>query len=134
MSRPRTDTNVLKMRGSFKKNPQRLKERENEPKPVGGLGDPPEEFNEVHNKRLLQAWHEVVAMVPPGVLTCADRIIVEMTARLIARMRYNFNSMKSSDRAQLTKNLGLMGLTPADRSKVQVVPEKPADDGFSGFR
>ena len=41
MARRKTPTNVLKLRGSDKKNPARMKARGNEPKPAKGIAKPP---------------------------------------------------------------------------------------------
>ena len=42
MSRPRTPTNILELRGALKKDPQRRKLRANEPKPETAIGLPPD--------------------------------------------------------------------------------------------
>lgn len=41
MARPRKPTNLLAINGAYSKNPARAKEREGEPEPSGGLGEPP---------------------------------------------------------------------------------------------
>ena len=41
MARPKTPTNLLRLRGSDKVNPGRMKKRENEPQPEKGQGEPP---------------------------------------------------------------------------------------------
>jgi hypothetical protein len=41
MSRPRTPTAVLELRGAFKEHPERARERAGEPRPTEPLGEPP---------------------------------------------------------------------------------------------
>ena len=41
MTRTRTPTAVLELRGAFAKHPERKREREGEPRPTTLLGDPP---------------------------------------------------------------------------------------------
>jgi P27 family predicted phage terminase small subunit len=42
MGRPRTPTNILKLKGSDKNHPGRLKDRGKEPQPEKGQGEPPD--------------------------------------------------------------------------------------------
>jgi hypothetical protein len=114
------------LNGAFEHDPQRLEAREDEPKPTGPLGDPPAYFTE----KQAEIWHELAAQVPPGVLTVADRILVEIACKLIARMRDPKDQLKAAETNQIISCLARMGLTPADRSKIAAKPpdsEKPAD-------
>lgn len=124
--RPRKPTNLLQLTGAFKKNPARGRSREYEPKPEGELGGPPEcwDAETSEGERLIAIWEELVANVPEGVLTSADRFHVELTCRLMRRVRSGFG--KTSDFGQLNVLLGKMGLNPSDRSRVATVEaEKP---------
>jgi hypothetical protein len=128
MSKRRIPTKVLEMSGALKKNPQRAAERANEPQPTEPIGDPPADFLREHSleaSRHLAAWKDIVAQVPDGVLTSADRAHVEMTARVMARTR--IPGAKSSDFALLDKLLGKLGCNPADRSRVASTKKKPGD-------
>lgn len=119
MGRPRTPTNVLDMRGAFKKNPQRLRERENEPTVVDPLEDPPKTFTGDQ----LQAWNDIVRTAPKGVLTAADSVAVESAARLLALER--IGKASDSQGRRLDALLGKFGMTPSDRSKVSVSVPTP---------
>lgn len=62
MARPRTPTNVLKLRGAFKKDPARGREREDEPIVTEPLGEPPEDWNDWQ----LKAWANIVSWGAEG--------------------------------------------------------------------
>jgi hypothetical protein len=130
MSRHRLPTDILLRNGAFEHDPQRLAAREDEPKPAGPLGDPPEYFLLAER----QAWTELSEQVPRGVLTIADRVLVEITSGLIARLRdrdpETARPLKAAEYNLVISCLARMGLTPADRSKIAAKPpdsEKPAD-------
>jgi hypothetical protein len=113
------------MRGAFKKNPQRARSRENEPIVVEPLGDAPKTFT----GDKLEAWKDIVDTAPPGVLTKADRLAVEIAAGLLARHR--IMPITGTDLSQLSAFLGKFGMTPSDRSKVSVaVPTKRTGNPF----
>jgi hypothetical protein len=111
MARPRTPTNVLAMRGSFKHDPQRKRE---DAAVNGDIGTPPPYFN----ARESVAWQEIVDNAPIGVLSSADRQIVEVLSRLIAECRESFIDFPVQKLARIESMLGKLGMTPADRSKV----------------
>lgn len=116
------------MRGSFKQNPQRLKERQNEPVVMEPLGDAPEGWT----GDKLQAWSDIVNTAPAGVLTKADRLAVELAAGLLARHR--IMPITGTDLSQLSGFLGKFGMTPSERSKVSVsVPTKKQGNPFSSL-
>ena len=119
MGRNRQPRAVAERNGSFEKHPERKANYEHEPKPEGPLGAPPAGFDETYTgSRLLTIWNEIVAQAPPGVLTSADRLHVEMTCRIIFRIRHQ--SPKSGDFNSLREFLSKMAMNPADRPKVQV--------------
>jgi len=114
------------MRGAFKINPQRRREREHEPVVHQPIGDPPKTFNDAQ----LQAWKDIVSMAPRGVLTVADTLAVENASRLLAAEREGTNS--DSQGRRLDALLGKFGMTPSDRSKVSVsVPASKPGNPFS---
>lgn len=92
--------------------------------PAGPLGDPPEHFTRTQR----EIWFELALQVPDGVLTVADRMMVEIYCGLVARHRGGVNAdgetvypevLKASEYELILKLLGRMGLTPADRSKIK---------------
>ena len=110
--RPRTPTQVLKIRGSFEKHPERAKEREGEPTQWEPLGEPPQHLDEAHQAR----WREIAGWAPW--LGDTDRPLVESTCHLWMAIRNG--TAKSADYALLTANLSKLGMTPVDRSKVRM--------------
>ena len=117
----KTPTNVLELRGSFKRHPERRAARANEPEPTGSIGEPPE-----HLKPAEQAvWREVVDINPPGVLANSDRIVLELISCLLAEFRANgLTNMTDGKLSRLCALLGQLGMTPADRARITVI-EKP---------
>jgi len=110
MARPRKPSNILEMKGAFRKDPQRRRE---DPKTEVGLGDAPDYFDDQEEK----IWHEIGNSAPEGVLSKSDRICVEMLVPLIVRLR-NRELLKAAERSFMLSTLTRMGCTPADRSRV----------------
>lgn len=130
MARPRKPSNVLELKGAFAKDPKRGVARENEPEPVGVIGDAPAYLDESERA----CWKEIVGMCHVGSLCAADALIVEHGARVLAALRANpvYEDVKLMVRLEAT--LGKLGLTPADRSKVQVVKAKEVENPFAKFK
>lgn len=126
MGRNRKPTHELEQSGAFEKDPQRRRDRENEPVPAGPLGDPPEYLSPAAQS----VWHELAGQVPQGVLTIADRFLVEIVSRQMARLRAG-EDLKAAEINQIISCLSRMGLTPADRSRVAV--PKPPDEERDTF-
>lgn len=81
--RPRTPTQILEDKGAYAKDPQRRQTRVNEPKGNGPVGAAPAYFDEAHQL----IWDEIVDEAHPGVLTRADRKVLEIAVRLQRKMR-----------------------------------------------
>lgn len=130
MARNRKTTAQHEASGSFDHDPKRRAARANEPVPSGPLGDPPEYFNEVQRA----IWHELVLQVPEGVLTIADRMLVEIYCTLVARHRGGAKdgedrpappeTLKAAEYNLIISILSRMGLTPADRSRINAPTTK----------
>jgi phage terminase small subunit len=117
VARPRTPTKVLELRGSFKKHPERRREREQEPEVTATLGAAPEALDEASKAR----WNELKKTLPW--LTVADRFLVEQTCQLITLQRMGKATV--AQQKLLQANLNLMGATPSGRAKVKVPPTMP---------
>lgn len=122
MGRNRTPTAVLEMRGAFVKHPERRKARANEPRPLGTIGEPPQHLSSEQSG----AWRELVLHSAPGVLKNCDRFFLEVTASLLADLRAG--KLGARGVTQLIACLSKLGMTPADRSKVQAEPERVASE------
>lgn len=110
MGRPRTPSNILELRGSFDKDPQRRRE---DPKVDIGLGEAPPYFDD--EERAI--WEEIADSAPQGVLAKSDRLCIEMLVPLVLQLRQR-GPMKAAERSFMLSTLTRIGCTPADRSKV----------------
>ena len=127
MARPRKPTAVLELTGAFKKDPQRRKARSGEPKPKGEIGLPPAYFD----AELTAIWYELVDMIPKGVLTSADRIMVELTTTLVMGLRTH--NCERGDKALLKSCLASLGMSPAERSKISVPKQAEEQDDIAAL-
>ncbi|EPG1981291.1 hypothetical protein [Pseudomonas aeruginosa] len=94
----------------------------------GGVGEAP-----IHLQGPARlAWKELCAQSIKGVLTGSDRIILEVTANLLAEYRANPTEFAVGKYTHLIGNLARLGLTPSDRQKFGL--EKPKEkDEFEDF-
>lgn len=112
MARPRTATNVLQLRGAFKKDPQRARQDVKTGRDVGAAP----------SKQQLtfpEAWDYLVRCCPRGVLDERDRVYLEIAASLFVEFRANFADMPAPRLARLEMMLGKLGMTPVDASRVK---------------
>lgn len=126
MARNRKATNVLELKGSFKKNPNRA--RKNEPIPEGEFTKTPPKHLSAEQKK---AWREVLGLVPAGVLTSADPLTVEMVSVLLVEFREMSKGLKKFENGLLTRlctEMDKIGLSPSGRAKLSV--EKPKENKF----
>lgn len=119
MSRPHMPSYLLEARGSFKRNPNRKRVDVVDDR---ALGDPPEHLNESERA----AWLELAANATPDTLSRADRIALELTARLLLKMRSG--EARASELTLLAGQLAKFGCTPADRSRVVATPKPKTND------
>ena len=85
---------MLQLSGAFQKDPKR--KRSIGPKSDKGLGEPPAYFAE--DAALI--WAEVQSIVPANVLTSADRFVVELLSRLVAKFRQDW--LTAAEMSQMT--------------------------------
>lgn len=112
MPKPRTPSAVLEARGTFAKNPSRQRDDFES----GSFDRDPPAYFKPHQR---EVWDEIVGVLPPSVLQATDRMAVELAARLIAQFRTQDDSeVTSAQVAQIRTALAVLGMTPADRSRV----------------
>lgn len=117
MGRPRTPTNILNLRGSFKKNPQRRRTNE------------PQDDRQIRriSSRLdteKRAYDAILKAAIPGVLVQADSPSVWLATKLIVKV--DSGDFTTADVSQLIRLLTAFGLTPSSRANLAVPqPEKP---------
>lgn len=125
MGRPKLPKNVHYLKGTDKKDPQRMRARENEPEDTRDLGSVPETLTELERK----AWDEIVNNAIPGVLGQADRQAVELAAVLMTKFRARETT--AADIGQLIRLLGQFGMTPSERSKINVGGKGKEENPFA---
>lgn len=128
MARVPQPRELAELKGATRHDPQRY--RKQPAKSARPLGNPPGSFAGEE----LRAWVELEECAAAGVLTGADRAVLEMTCRLIAEMRTDFKAMPAARITALISCLARLGLTPADRQKVGVDGGKSEDDPFASFQ
>jgi len=117
MPKPRTPSAVLEARGAFAKDPARQREDFQ----AGEFDPAPPTYFKAHQKAV---WNEIVGVLPATVLQATDRMAVELAARLIAQFRKQpDDEVISAQVAQIRTALAVLGMTPADRSRVSAKKE-----------
>ena len=119
----RKPTELLALSGAFEKNPQRR--RPVGPKSDRPIGEPPDHLAPDE----AAAWREFCRDAPAGVLTSADRVALELLARLIAKARRP-GGLSGAELGHLRGFLSEMGASPASRSKV--LPAGPGAEPAGG--
>lgn len=122
MARPKQPTVLHEIKGSFNKNPKRRPK--GEPRPKGGIGPAPKWMIDAE----AEIWDELVGIVPPGVLTDADRWIVERVVKLMWIARYDEERFTGAKEGHFISYLSRMGLTPSDRAKISIDRQDEQDD------
>ena len=123
MGRPATASAILELKGAYKTNPERRRLKEPDPAGVFDM-NPPEGLE----KDEIEAWKEVISQVPKLVLTGSDRNLVELTAVLWAQFRREKHEMAVARMNRMVTNFGFLGMTPSDRTRLQV--DKPKNNEF----
>ena len=124
MPRPRKPTKLHVIQGTLRKS--RHRDRADEPEIIAPLGAPPEGWP-VAAKMM---WAEIANCIPPGVARKADRVMLEVLIRLIAKMRENSEALTPALAAQIRAGCAAFGMTPADRSRVSA-PRLPEENPFA---
>lgn len=132
MARPRKPTAVLELTGAFQHNPDRGRDRANEPQPTGSLGEPPARWYGEKFDLEREVWRDLEAEVPPNVLTNSDRQAVEVYCRHMAKFRRG-DDLKGHELKAILYLQGRFGMTPSDRSKISVPKPNESANAFAEF-
>ena len=117
MGRPRIPTNILELKGSFKKHPDRR--RKNEPVDDRNVK---ELRARIDTER--KAYNVLIKSACPGVLRMSDSVAVWLACKLLVRI--DSGDYTASDAAQFRSLLAQFGMTPAARAGLSIPePEKP---------
>lgn len=90
------------------------------------LGPPPGWFSP--EQRLV--WQELLNAAPGGVIKESDRVLLELTVRLVVDVR-SYPTVQAAIATQLRQCLGELGMSPSARARLSVGGEKksnPFDD------
>jgi hypothetical protein len=124
MARPRTPTNVLKMKGAFAKDPQREREDPDTEK----LKSCPLHLSAAQR----EIWKDLAKAAPKNVITEADRFALEICCVLLDQFRLDPAEFTAAKLVRLETLLGKFGMTPSDRAKVAgPARKKPGSNPFS---
>lgn len=129
MARHAQPRKVAELKGSVKKNPQRYAAAEEQPVNTHGIGEPPAYMSADAKK----CWYEILDNCLPGVMTGAERFVVEIAATLLSQFRKKPDKFPSAKYTQMVGVFARLGMSPADRQKIQL-PRNPKDeDPFEKF-
>lgn len=120
MARHAQPREVAELKGAHKKDPQRY--RGETPKANLPLGEAPDHMN----GKAQSCWFELSTYALPGVLTGADRVMLEMASNLLAEYRVDPTEFSVGKYTHLIGLLARFGMSPADRQKLSV--DKPKED------
>ena len=109
---------VAKLKGMDKRQPRR--HGDVVPKSSRPLGDPPE-YLDADAK---DCWFELSALAIPGVMTGADRILLEITAVHLADYRKGPSEYPTSRLGQFILCLARFGMSTSDRTKLGIDKSK----------
>jgi len=108
---------LAELKGATQVNPERY--RDEIPKSKLPIGEYPSE----RSSEPRDCWFEISSMCIPGVLTGADRIMMEVAADLLGEYREDHKKFASAKRGQLVSCLARFGMSPSDRNNLGVVKD-----------
>ena len=117
---------LAELKGATKHDPQRY--RKTPPKSEFAIGNPPAHLC----SDAKAAWFELQNYAIPGVLTAAERPLLEIASNLVAEYRMDILSFPTNRLSALIGCLARLGMSPADRQRlgVEKPPEKNEFDEF----
>ena len=117
-------TNILKLAGSFAKDPARGRARKNEPKPKKAIPKSSRRLD-AEGKKI---YKELLAEMPPGVAFNSDKFALEILAHLLSEFYSDPHVMPTSRIMAMKEMIAKFGLSPVDRIKVQAEPQKEKNE------
>ena len=135
MARPSLPREIQELKGAHLHDPQRYKNKV--PKSKLPCGLPPEAMCE----EAKACWFEISTKAVEGVLTFADTIMLELASDLLAEYRFVRSiplaervadkiRFPSTDKTILIGLLARFGMSPSDRTKLDIAPPKDDADDF----
>lgn len=126
MARHAQPRELAELKGATAHDPQRY--REEPPKSDIPLGNAPEHLNEAQKA----VWFELATYALPGVMTGADRLVLETLTVLVTQFRSDPEGMPAPKMGHMIGCLARLGMTPADRQKLGVA-KAPEENPFERF-
>lgn len=117
---------IAKLKGATRHDPQRYKKVP--PKSEFDIGQPPAHMG----AEAKAAWFEIQSYAIPGVLTAAERPLLEVLANLFAEYRIDPLGFPTNRMGQMIGALARLGMSPADRQRLGVEPA-PKENEFDEF-
>lgn len=138
--RPRQSTKLLELKGAFKKNPARARERAQEGRDDRGVGDPPAEFLNPHSPTSiaqLAIWNRLLEEAPPGCIMRRHRTDLTNACRLQYQMEHG--KATPAMHQMMHRYLTSFGMTGEGRlsgqgGKGDVPPGESEESGWQAFR
>lgn len=118
MARIAQPRETAELKGAHKVHPERY--RGEVPKSSMPVGDAPEDMREGAQA----VWFEISTFAPAGVLTGADRFMLEMASNLLAQYREDPDEFAVGKYGHLISLLARFGLSPSDRTKLAMEAPK----------
>jgi hypothetical protein len=126
MGRHAQPREVAELKGATRHNPQRY--RGTPAKNEYPVGDAPEHLPE--DARAV--WFELSALSLPGVLTGADRLLMEIVSNLVAEYRRDPDNFKVGKHSVLKGHMATMGITPSARQQF-TTPDDQHDNPYANL-
>lgn len=126
MARHRQPLEVAEAKGLTRHDPQRY--RNTPPKAAFALGQAPDSMSD----EARAVWFELDSYAAAGVLTCADRLLLELCSNLVAEYRQCPADFPAAKIGHLIGCLARLGMTPADRQKLTTAKPETTNP-FDGF-
>lgn len=123
MARHAQPREAAELKGALKKDPQRY--RGKTVKSEQPLGIAPDHLTKAQKA----AWFELESHALPGVLTGADRFMLEAAAILLVKFRRDMGNFPAAKLNAYIGILARLGLSPADRQKF-TAPDKPSENPY----
>ena len=149
MPKPRKPTNVLHLSGAFKKNPQRLAARANEPRYSLGIGEPPDWLD----NSALEEWNRVAPdLESAGVCAPVENSMLAAYCLAVSHLRkaqaevfrdgvtymseqgpkkHPAMTVIKDCQSTIRQFAAEFGMTPASRSKVSAKPKEKEENEYA---
>ena len=127
MARHAQPRELAALKGADKRNPQRY--RKDAPKSAVPLGNAPDHLTATQK----ECWFELQSYALEGVLTGADRMMMELASKLLSESREDWAEFSAARMGHLVGILARLGLSPADRQKLGAVKEDGEANPFASI-